>query len=1143
MTKTIRGLLLSAIVLASGLSNAGEEVPLDFVTSCDSAFVGKGNDTAVSPLSMTICPSDKAILLGYQHFPTVFEVAVSMLDLEYAEEIKANAAYSVHKNGSAVHFEQAISLIKELALMFVSVILGVQIFTALAKTLSDGVMFGQQYGHIGTAIKIATGALFLVPVGDSGFVVFGQVLLAGFYIVSLAMANMGVSTVLHIMQGGLSELPSRVEILEQQGEPVFSTENHSRLMAKNSLETSLCLQQTSLGVIADGVSLDRRSVNQVSTEAGIKLDVSMFADNYPSLYEVLQTDSGVNVVAGIGTDSLDESKKDLTCSISTYKEPTYSNQFGAFSAYNGMFDEHVSEAKQVGVQAAQSTNVYDSWLAVDGKHVELMKEANVTSSEIAKLRKDLASRFFSVVNYNLAGGYFSNAGSDVYQLKKDRLDISDSIAKKILSLRCIKDYSSYKASIKTIEALNSGYLDSNNFDLTCASVTSTGELKPFFVTDAKDENEFKEFAANYALGISSSVESEFNKLVSSFEITEGNVDRMMGKAMYHIDLTTEPDNTLYNDIRKNGFTDFGLRFLELFVEFENHSMSDYQRLIGVNSSYTATYDSNNSFLSTRFTSDLGSIFGDAIVVVPSFVYAITGVDSPAEFASATTILNSNASSNSGNNNDGFTEINNALDAGITSFEGLTRVVDHMVIKAVGGFYPVKGLDCSEDDFNSLACQKQNFHPITYYKAYGGHFLDVGASLASVYTTIKALQAKRDISSSIDMLDDVKKGGGSLQKSPKLKSDKQGRNSKETLNKVDVSGRKPTSLGSVFVAGMIGAVSVMFMFVGAITAIIMPMIPFFYYAMGFITWQIMSFQLMVIGPLLAVCLFVLSSREENGDISERGYMNAAINLTVRPMLMVASFLIAFILVSVGLYGLDLIFNETREFTGISGIMDFSFMDVLTAILFFVFAQACVMGWVFKSIIDYPDEIMKKLNADVTDASDDAIKNSAVNTMLAVGGADQLESIVENAGKVGASTGPYLNHLSDEVKVAKDSLRSKLNPVIETESDHEPIKDNVVKDDNHVKGVTSGLDKGLMGDGGTPEEKLKTMEYLKTKIQNNELDLHELLKFEGQGAISREELLGLVASGSQINKDEFDLIVKTFKDLTEEELELLESRLVQ
>ncbi|WP_155490564.1 hypothetical protein [Vibrio alginolyticus] len=1149
MKKTIKALVMSVAILFSGLANASDDAPLDFVSSCDSAFVGKGEDNVVSPLNMTICPNDKAMLLGYQHFPTVFDIAITFLDLDYAEEIKANAAYSIHKNGSDVHFEQAISLIKELALMFVSVIFGVQLFSALAKTLSDGGMFGQQYGHIGTVIKISTGALLLVPVGDSGFVVFGQVLLASFYIISLAMANIGVSTVLHIMQGGLSDLPSRVEVLEQQGEPVYNTENSSRLKAKNALETSLCLQQTSLGVFADSVSLDRKTINQVSSEAGIKLDMSMFADNYPSLYEVVKTETGINIVAGIGIDSSDESKKDLTCSITSYKEPSFSNNFALTDTTSGLYEEYVEAAKKVSVSDSQTSNVYETWVAIDAKKSELLKEAGATSSEIAKIRKDLAIRYFSLVNYKLAGGFYTNEGADIYNLNKNRFVLSDSIAQKILSLRCIKEYSSYRASLETINALNSGYLDSNNFDLTCASVSSGGELMPFFNTDAKDKNEFKEFAANYVQEMSNSVETDFNKLVESYESAEGNVDRSMGKAMYHIDLTTEPDNTLFNEIRKHGFTDFGLRFLELFVEFENHSMSDYQRLIGVESNYTPSYDSSNSFLSTRFTSELGSIFGDSIIVVPSFVYAITGVESPSDIATAATILNANSASNSGNNNSGFTEINNAMDAGITSYEGLARVVDHMVVNAVGGFYPVDGLDCTGADFNSLGCKKENYHPITYYKYYGGTFLDVGVGLAGFYTFVKARQASRDLSSSLDLLDDVKDGAGSIKKSKRHKGGKKAKKDKNAekgaLKKTDASGNKPTSLGSVFVSGMIGAVSVMFMYIGAVTSIIMPLIPFFYYAMGFITWQIMSFQLMVIGPLLAVCLFVLSTREEGGDISERGFMNAAINLTVRPILMVASFIVAFILVSVGLYGLDLIFNETREFTGISGIMDFSFMDVLTAIAIFVFAQVCIMGWVFKSIIDYPDEIMNKLNADVTDARDDSIKNSAVNTMLAVGGADQLESIVETAGKAGESSAPYLNDLSNKAKDAKDdmknTLKSKLNPIMEIENDHgfDKTVDERILNDN--KESIRQLAEVLVEKFESPERKPEMVEYLKEHVQKGNLDLDVLIELEQQGSISREEFLDVVSSATLITKDQFDWIVSNFEELTDEELKMLEGML--
>ncbi|MGR5365848.1 hypothetical protein [Photobacterium damselae] len=691
--------VVNAAVVDQSISAAVSN-PDDAKFNCPAAYISGGkNDGLVDLFNSTICPKDDTVQVAYMFLPHVMKKAADILDLTYKNEISEYFDISEYSGAHVGNFEQVVSVVRSIAIWFISIILCFQIFAAGVKSLTDGHLGGQSWGNFGITYSFCVGIILLLPIGDHMYV--GELILAIVFLIGLGICNMGLSTVLYTMghgadqngvlggegiQGSVLAYNNNFVRDVSDGDtrtPIEIGKYVGDMHAVRYIEANMCVKQTSkiiginyvkendhwyvlrsskinglLGLVqtpsymndGDSTSVEiQRSGNKAIVQYGVNLD-----------------QTGIGAASGVGNG---------TCASEVVSYPAL--MIAGDEKFKSVYSEDLKKQIDRNVEAgakllanASTTEHQEDFLSK--KLNSLLGQLDETLiSNIANYNSDHSTRIESedAINalHNLSDYFYKRIVFDI-QTGGDESSskISDyssryyglvngysyAIDNGVVGGNCYSDFSGYRNTKQTISALNSGSMpNEENFDLKCANIDNSGFTMSF---DANTDS-YEDFADSIKSLLKSgagkgvipnnygSLSKYLGNIFGAIYISRKDTEQAVGEKMRD-EFTKETGKSeisgvatsIVKEIREHGFPRFGMQFLSLFKETERSYDGGHRAVPSIMPVFNTMYSASNGYVSSSVNIKNSVDYVPSKILMPPEFYDVV---SGASYANTSDIQN------------------------------------------------------------------------------------------------------------------------------------------------------------------------------------------------------------------------------------------------------------------------------------------------------------------------------------------------------------------------------------------------------------------------------------------------------------------------------------------------------------------------
>lgn len=665
--------------------------------NCSTAYIsGAGKQSLVAPFNSTICPKDDTVQVAYMFLPHVMEKAADILHLDYRKEIKEYFEISEYSGAHVGNFEQVVSVVRSIAIWFISIILCFQILAAGIKSLTDGHLGGISWGNFGVTTAFCTGVIFLLPIGNHMYV--GELILACMFLIGLGICNMGISTVLYTIGHGADQ----THVLGGEGingsilayndrhvrdvsdgdtrTPIEIGQHVGDMHAVRYIEANMCVKQTAkiigLNYIKDNDHwYDHiRGVGKIDGLLGYVETPSYINDNNATSVEIQKNGNkaivnyGVNIdqtgsgaAAGVGSGLCSSEivsypslliatdNKFLPIYTDGLKKQIESNVIsGAELLADASAQEH-QESVLAGKLSKLLMELNRSVLDAIAKYNESHSSA-ISASDTLEALHSLSDYFYKRIIFEIqtggdnTGGKISTYSSHYYGLVNG---YSHEIDNGVVGGDCFNDYEGYRNTKATIKALNAGEMpNEEGFDLKCANIDNSGFAMSFNANTDSYESFAKSIKSIMDAGGGTelipknygALTKYLGNIFGAIYISRRNNENSVGSETQNAFVGDKDDKisdtayTILKEIREHGFPRFGMQFLSLFRETEDTYYSDHKTVPSMMPVFNTLYSANTGYVSSAVSTKNKVGYVPNKILMPSDFYNVVGGSSYANTA-------------------------------------------------------------------------------------------------------------------------------------------------------------------------------------------------------------------------------------------------------------------------------------------------------------------------------------------------------------------------------------------------------------------------------------------------------------------------------------------------------------------------------
>jgi hypothetical protein len=223
----------------------------------------------------------------------------------------------------------------------------------------------------------------------------------------------------------------------------------------------------------------------------------------------------------------------------------------------------------------------------------------------------------------------------------------------------------------------------------------------------------------------------------------------------------------------------------------------------------------------------------------------------------------------------------------------------------------------------------------------------------------------------------------------------------------LAGILPTLAGAGVMASALIPIAVVLFGAGAALGFMLPLIPFFRFFFGAMSWIIGVFEAVAAAPLLALAHVNPEGDGLPGAMARTGYY-LILNMFLRPVLMIIGLVAGFLLFSVALGFLNTMFSIASQSTGAFDTLDNALAKIVFTVLYCALVYTCG-NHAFKAIGMFPQHALKWLGQGPGHIENMGSPNITQGALSGVGGL-----------LAGQTMGGLLRAPSDIIKGKQDSV---------------------------------------------------------------------------------------------------------------------------
>ena len=650
---------------------------------CIAAFnevANSSNQRGVIPFSPLICPKDATVQIAYRFLPHVMDMGADVLNLKYKDEIREYYKLSKFNDSHVKKFEDVVSVVRAIALWFISIILSLQVLAAGVKTLQDGHLGGKSWGNFGVTTGLCLGVIFLLPIGHHVYI--GELMLVLMFYCGLGFCNIGISTVLYSMGHGADQFnvlgdEALSGSLLAYNAPVTRdvSDGDSRgagqigdrvggMHAVRYIETGMCINQTAkvVGVNYIGSSHGFFSSGRVNGLLGLNPTPSFLDDSTSTMVEISRRDGGATLQYGVNVDTTGVGAQQGVGSglCATEQVSVPSLYFKTNNKFNGIYTDDVKTLLNAAISGSVNilVNTDDSgtrgellaplltakYMTVQALVLSKIKSYNTNSSDIITNEEtvsalhSLSDYFFKKIIYEIevgGDGTGTTISNDSRLYYGKVFGLVDAINNGVGGGNCLEDYEGYKTTKSTIGDLNDGSIPRGDINLKCAMVGNNG-FKMSFLADSDDYQSYTNSISRLMSdpNLKNQIKINYDKLDGY--LTNIYVGLYVSRKKVESDVGTHINQSFNNsmgtisasayqvirEIREGGFPEFGMQFLNLFSETESTYYVDRHHIESMLPIFNSMYSSRSGFVSSLVSVQSDNVYTPSKVMMPPAFYKV-----------------------------------------------------------------------------------------------------------------------------------------------------------------------------------------------------------------------------------------------------------------------------------------------------------------------------------------------------------------------------------------------------------------------------------------------------------------------------------------------------------------------------------------
>lgn len=932
--KKYLNLMLMLLFLALSFNSYGASNNTSTVQSAiDSQSCGVTNAGVVKPDSGSICPEDISYRIFYKLFPDVFDkIVLKIIDPGYLTQVQSDEENNIEVyRGYQYALIYAFKTIINLSFFVLGFFVSYYAFIGLLKSMESGEFLGSDWDVSGMFKKYGFITVMLIPVGNG--MVVGQIVIFILIIAGIFLANYLWGAYLSYLQVGSNPL----NVSQLQNSTQNQTETHFNFingLVKNGdhikynsdyftqklVDISLCKKRNeqyltdvnSSFILSGSINNFEKCIVKNPNVAEIK-DSKLTGNNLVNhdaffTYNTQSTglitpDNFSSTDTLFRTSSIDLGSHDqnnnycqnynfnseyncgkVIANVPDIKDPkikTIFNEINFYDKYDTVSSQIINTADSNSVYTEVNQgweNIYSSLLAYYNKN----SAQGLTPQEENKIK--VISYIYHQLIYNdiLAGNVSlkENAQSNIALNKSlpspiiAKYLLSSNVADNILNYACTENQDLLKKSKKMLSEINGNSALKGDISATCLKINSNGNFS-LYGTDLTGSSSPIKDAQIAELKYKKDAQDSFNAVANTYYKELAGVEYSLYKSM-----TPFSSNILVKKIRKEGWFDLGS------YSFKVSKEEEFQNKLKLALENSVSFQSNSSLLG-NFISVNNKQAGESASVSNNYIDIssyrndiIPQMDknfSPNVNAGA--FLTNYISDKMINNNTTFspTDLSSIMSLLKDPFASFKTAIGYSRNQSLDIASMTKCLSNS-----NIQCPIPMENPLIGISNFGNQLINVSTTAMAVSIMASSLMKK------ISNKEYFKNG--------ELKD---AVNSSKKMSKRDVLFGAFSHFVDFmsFVMSIIASFSGMLLLLGIMFSYVIPLIPFVAFTMAFIAWVVFSLQALFLFPLWCVFSLRMVSRGNANSEVYRGAYNIFMQITFKPIVTVAVYLLMWTLLSI------------------------------------------------------------------------------------------------------------------------------------------------------------------------------------------------------------------------------------------------------
>lgn len=981
----------------------------------------------IKPFSVEICKEDTALNMAYSLLGSLYDEYVFPLGYTKfvdSEKIKSNQdEYSDYYKRFGIIFKDIFNAMHYITISILSILIPYYLISVIFNS-SSGDFLGKGWDKVATTKRLASGIFLLTPING---ISIAQIIILNLSLFSIAGANFALSGFLSFMEYQIPEV-REVGEFDSQIDSVDETSiywDYALMDVKKMTKIAMCRNRTSQYllekqlIVGDNMdefikcnsptpsnistdSLNNGAMNIKNENSFINYNLEESKDTVDDSFFGGSTYNVISTSVNFGNTKAESCKSEYTYeySCATLKFPNFSINLEGMDISKVELDRLIinyAESISLSSSIDQVINSkWDSfWLKVinGNEHYESLSEISKRNK-----RKILSYYFHQMVQSHLLNGVlygerdvgpvfniFNMFEPEIVNIKNnkelkitEKMDFVNDLAKKIETLDCIgmgSDLSKVENSINKIKNKTS----STQVSAKCLYYDASGELEVLGMIDGSLPIIRKETQKED----SAKIENYINTLVDDSEIDIRKVANkiyLIKKGIMHsfnntLNINSSVDGSVFQgnilvQARKMGWGSLGSLMRRIVQEKDSESKFQKSLLIGLD--YTENMGHNMVSTSIDQSELIYPNLNNKVNLMFNSFYNNTKIRK-VENLSVVKYIGSYIEQQQNNYQQ-------------TTALGLLSDITGLLSKNVTQFKSSMGIGDikHKDDANSeleeclngnSSCGIPLIHPMQTISKMGKDMVSFSVGvIAANFTLIQMKSIK--FNGSNDAV--VKDGGKDATSDEKAKKKKLGKTKKALKKSLGPLGSLVGGDIYTQILDMFTGLFILLAFVGIFMAYVLPLIPFFIFAMAIIGWVVMLFQILVISNIWIALLFQPKSQGENREGIQAAY-NAIMQLMLRPALITVSLILAWwmftVLIMVVNLSIGPLFASLTTTSHILGLINLTFGLTFYAIIIYIVTKVS-----FKMVDDLPQKVFSTIGVKSTTENDEKM-NGMVEAMSA------------------------------------------------------------------------------------------------------------------------------------------------------------------